>query len=92
MYDFSFTKKPIFLFQSDYEEYLSDRNFYISMNELPYVKARSNEELIEKIKGFDNAEYIEKLDSFMEKMGNYDDGTAASKVVDYIIDNFFEDF
>ncbi len=92
MYDFSYARKPIFLLQVDYEDYLADRDFYISMEELPYVCARSNEELVQKIVEFDESEYLKKLDIFMATMGNYDNGTASSRVVDYILQKFLGEF
>ena len=88
MYDFSYTERPIFLFQTDYEEYIKDRDFYIPMDELPYITSKSNRELIDNIKAFDEVAYKEHLRGFMQKMGNYDNGTASKQVVDYILDHY----
>ena len=88
MYDFSFSRKPIFLFQTDYDDYLKDRNFYISMDKLPYICAHSNDDLISQIREFDYYRYLKELDRFMESMGNYDNGTSSSQVVDYIIEHY----
>lgn len=85
MYDYSFTKRPVFLYQRDYDCYIKDRNFYIPMEELPYVRALSNEELINKITSFDRNYYLECLNRFMERMGNYDDGSAAEKVAKHVL-------
>ncbi len=88
MYDFSFSKCPVFLFQPDYDTYVTDRDFYVPMDELPYVRARSNAELIERIAGFDSDTYSEKLERFMISMGNYDDGHASERVADHIIEHY----
>lgn len=85
VYDFSYTKRPVFLYQRDYKEYCNDRNFYTSMDELPYIKAQSNEELLRKINIFDAQKYKEDLEQFMNKMGNYDKGNASEKVAKHII-------
>ncbi len=88
MYDFSFTGRPIFLYQPDYDDYLFERDFYISMDELPYSRAKSNIELVNKIESFDFEIYKAKLEAFMKEQKNYDDGHASEKVADYILNNW----
>lgn len=88
MYDFSYTRRPVFLYQRDYELYKTDRDFYVPMEELPFIKAHSNEELVRRIEEFDLVRYQKEVDAFMDKMGNYDDGTASEKVVSHIWDVF----
>ena len=85
MYDYSFTKRPVFLYQRDYDDYIRDRNFYIPMGQLPYTRAYSNEEIIEKIKLFDMELYLEQLNQFMGMLGIYDDGNASEKVAKHIL-------
>ena len=85
MYDFSFTKRPVFLYQRDIEEYRSDRDFYIPVEELPYIQAFTNEQLIDSIQAFDQVKYQKELDHFMDKMGNYDTGVASERVASRII-------
>ena len=84
MYDFSYTGRPVFLYQKDYEKYLEDRNFYIPMDKLPYIKAHTNDELRKAIEEFDRKGYTVRLQTFMESMGNYDKGDASEKVVRYL--------
>lgn len=84
MYDFSYTERPIFLYQNDYISYLKERDFYISMDELPYIKTHTNEELVNSILNYDSDKYIEKLHNFMLSMGNFDDGNASDKVAKFI--------
>lgn len=84
MYDFSYTGRPVFLYQKDYREYLEDRSFYISMDRLPYIKAHTNDELVNAIEDFDGERYASELEVFMDSMGNYDRGDASEKVVGYL--------
>jgi len=84
MYDFSYTRRPVFLYQKDYELYQLDRDFYVPMDELPYARTCSNEGLIHCIQEFDEESYLNKLDAFMNSMGNFDNGTASEKVVEHI--------
>ncbi|MEH2952065.1 CDP-glycerol glycerophosphotransferase family protein [Candidatus Merdisoma sp. JLR.KK011] len=86
MYDFSFSQRPVFLYQPDLEEYKGTRNFYIPPQRLPYIQACSNEELAEKIRNFDEAAYRKKLELFMNSMGNYDDGHAADRTAEFLLD------
>lgn len=84
MYDFSYTGKPVFLYQKDYIDYVQDRNFYIPMDKLPYIKAHSNEELENAIENFDMEKYKTRLTAFMSSMGNYDTGKASAMVAEYL--------
>lgn len=86
MYDFSFTGRPIFLYQKDIDLYQKDRDFYISMEKLPYIKSVSNQELQQKILSFDNELYSRNLKEFMTNMDNYDEGNASEKVANKIIE------
>lgn len=86
VYDFSFTERPIFLYQKDIELYMTDRNFYIPLEKMPYIRATSNQELQEQIMTFDYERYKENLRQFMDGMKNYDDGNASRKVVDRILE------
>lgn len=85
MYDFSYTGKPVFLYQRDFKAYCEDRSFYIPMENLPYIKANSNVELVEKIALFDEKNYTCKLKQFMKEMGNFDEGKASKKVALHIM-------
>lgn len=84
MYDFSYTGRPVFLYQKDYREYLEDRNFYIPMDRLPYIKAHTNDELVKAVKDFNGEKYASDLEMFMDSMGNYDRGDASEKVAGYL--------
>ena len=84
MYDFSYTGRPVFLYQKDYREYLEDRSFYIPMDRLPYIKAHTMDELVRAIEEFDGERYAAELEVFMDSMGNYDRGRASEQVVEYV--------
>lgn len=86
MWDFSLQRRPVFLYQNDEKDYENDRGFYSPVSEWPYPKAHTQEELIDIIMHFDNDEYIKNLNQFLEKYGSCDDGHAAERVVDRILD------
>lgn len=84
-YDFSLTGNPVFLYQKDYQEMVAQRNFYIPMEDMPYPRAGTNEELIESIFNYDASLYSESLKSFMDRFGNFDDGHASERVCERIM-------
>jgi CDP-glycerol glycerophosphotransferase len=84
MLEFMMTGRPIFLYAKDYNEYLTERNFYINLEELPFPLAKTNAELLQNIAQFDNAVYKIKLEEFKKYIGIIDDGNASTKVVDKI--------
>lgn len=87
MYDYSFLKRPIFLYQFDYDNYhVNDRTFYIPFSELPYPIANNIEDLIYKIKHFNDNDFKYKLERYMKRFGNFDDGNAADRVANKVFD------
>ncbi|WP_051688614.1 CDP-glycerol glycerophosphotransferase family protein [Butyrivibrio sp. AE2032] len=86
MWDFSLTGKPVFLYQSDLEEYSSRNGFYLNPSEWPYPKSLSNEQLCSQIIEFEETVYGEKLQQFMDEYGTFDDGNASRRIIDRIKD------
>lgn len=85
MWDFSLMRRPVFLYQNDEKEYMNDRGFYCPVSQWPYIIAHSSEELCNKIRNFDDEDYLESLERFFSTYKSYDDGNAAEKVSQYII-------
>lgn len=80
-YDFANTGKNIILFTYDEEEYLKDRGLYINLEELPFKKVSSIEELIVQMnlpKQYDDKE-------FLKTYCQYDNMNAAEKLCSHII-------
>lgn len=84
-YDFSFTGNPVFLYQKDYQKMAAQRDFYVSMEDMPYPGARTNEELIQNIFEYDGSLYLESLKRFMDRFGSFDDGHASERVCERIM-------
>lgn len=81
MFDFAFMKKPVILYQPDYEIYLKDRqlNFY----KLPFPCAKKLSEIMEIIKVYDlNKDDIVK--NFMKNIEWFDNGNASQQVYEWI--------
>ena len=81
--DFSHTRRPVFLYASDIDEYTRMRGLKPMYFTLPFPLARNNDELIENIRNYDYAAYLEKFEIFMsERYGNFDDGQASYRFVE----------
>lgn len=91
MFEFSFMKKPVFLYAYDMEEYERERGFYFEYRTLPYKKARAEAELIDNIKNFIIVEYQKNVDEFLNKLTIYETGKASESVVKRIIETINKD-
>ena len=87
MWDFSLTRKPVFLYFHDAEEYEEKyQGFYVFPDNYPYPKGHTNEELCEAIASFSDEKYQGDLDKWFEKYGTYDDGHASERIAYRIFD------
>nr|MCR4649323.1 CDP-glycerol glycerophosphotransferase family protein [Lachnospiraceae bacterium] len=86
MFDFVTIPKPCFIYAPDLEEYENDRGNYFKMSELPFPLAKTNDELAENIKKFNEEEYIKKVKALHESVGLCETGHASVKAADYILE------
>lgn len=86
MFDYLITKKPCFIYASDYENYVAqDRQLYFSIAELPFLVAQNNDELSEIIAEYDEQKYADKCAVFLEqKIGSWETGRSCQQVLEYI--------
>lgn len=85
-FDFSFTNRPSFRFVKDLDKYYDDRGFYMDISEYPYPLAKSNDELEEMIKKFDEIKFKHKNENFMRKLGVFKIDNASVNVSNLVID------
>lgn len=78
MFDFMYSRKPIFLYVNDFESY--DRGFYWKFSDLPFSTFYSNDEIEKTIESFSDADYQKRLEDFFIRIGNVEDGHACEKV------------
>lgn len=84
IWDFSFTRKPMFLFCTDLQEYIDKRGFNKPIQEWGVSIATSNEELENNILDFDFDEFEVSMDNQHQINGSFEDGTATKRICDYI--------
>lgn len=85
MWDFSFTKKPCFIYATDLDSYIQDRGFYTEPITWGFPIAQSNNELYEKIINFVQTDYEKSIEQNHNYFGSFENGTAATKVCNFLI-------
>ncbi len=80
MWDFSLSRKPVFLYHPDLSHYEKERGYYLPFWQMPYIEAFDNADLCCKIENFEEEGYRERMDAFLLKYGSLDKGKAAEAV------------
>lgn len=84
MWDFSFSRKPIFIFAPDINDYEVKRGFYLPPEKWPYPIATTNEEMDSNVTNYNNIEYLRRLENHYEESGSYEKGKACETVKNLI--------
>lgn len=84
IWDFSFTKKPCFIFADDIMEYQESIGFYAPIETWPFPIALHEKQLIENILNFSQEEYEEHVKNHHQRLGSFEKGTASQVVGDMI--------
>ena len=87
MFEFSLTRKPVWIYASDCEEYIGQRDFYYNIHDLPFNISENNSSVINGILNYDDETYRKKIDEFFIKIECYENGTASQAVAKYIKSN-----
>ena len=84
-FDALFAYIPVLLYADDVQEYIANRGkFMWEKEELPFLMAETNDELIKNIKLFCSDKYNLKIESFVKMHGIKEIGCASKMVVDKI--------
>lgn len=86
MFDFALSGRPVFQFATDIEDYKNDRNFYFPIDALPFDLCEDNAQLCAAVERFDAAAYQTRWNDFYEQNGICEDGNAAERCADWIIE------
>ncbi|MGP4966587.1 bifunctional glycosyltransferase/CDP-glycerol:glycerophosphate glycerophosphotransferase [Glutamicibacter ardleyensis] len=87
MFDFSVSRKPLFFFVPDLEDYLSTRPMYMDLAEIaPSPLCMDLDQLVGEILDMDNFsdKYGADYEAFRVRFAPHDDGYSAQRVVDEI--------
>lgn len=87
-FDYGNLKRPEIFYMYDLEAYGSEiRGFYIDLDELPGPIVQTEEDLIEAVKNaFDDRSFDEKYEKFNARFNYLDDGQAAKRVTEAVIE------
>ena len=58
-YDFVLTRRPLFIYASDLDEYNNERGLYYPLESTPFPVAENNEMLLNNVRQFDDVAYHE---------------------------------
>ncbi|WP_345803059.1 CDP-glycerol glycerophosphotransferase family protein [Microbacterium sp. AZCO] len=91
MFDFSVTGKPMYFLVPDMEHYRGElRGFYFDLvAHAPGPIVRSQDELVAELRSGDPARYAAQYQAWRAKFNARDDGRAAERVVDRLLDQGF---
>lgn len=81
-YDFVLTRRPLFIYATDLEEYNTERGLYFPLETTPFPIATDNPTLLESVARFDDQDYQRRIDEFLAGKGCVEDGHAAERVVE----------
>lgn len=85
IFDFSITKRPCFLYVPDLLEYVShERGLYFDIEELPFISATSQDDLLEKMMSLNKKEYDKNLHEFLQRIGSFENGMACENLLNKI--------
>ena len=85
-FDAAYGGVPVLLYADDVADYIADRgSFMWERDELPFMIAENNDELLENVKRFDLELYRKSVQQFMKRYGIKEDGHASERVADYIL-------
>ena len=86
-FDYSITGKPVILFTYDYDNYASERGMYFGIEELPFARVDTIEELAEmfRTRSYEKLSYADDKE-YHDKFIKYDTVTAAADVMSYMLE------
>jgi CDP-glycerol glycerophosphotransferase len=84
IFDFMFTRHPIFIYAPDYFNFKDKRSIHFLLSESPFLIAENNEQLINNIINFDFVKYNKLINLFTMRIGCFENGNASRLLVDLI--------
>ncbi len=84
MFDMGYAGKKVFLYTEDEVEYMRQKDLYFPISKLPFPTARSQEELENIIREFDEKKYCYSVECFNNSFGVLEDGRASQRVAKLI--------
>lgn len=84
-FDAAFAKIPVLLYADDVQEYIENRGqFMWKKDELPFLMAETNEELLKNVEGFEKNKYIDEIVHFTDFHDIREAGDASRYVAEVV--------
>lgn len=80
-FDYAITNRKIILFVYDEKQYFENRGVYIHLDDLPFCKVNTVDELIEEI----NNPYMEDRTEYLEKFSPYENKNISERICNGLI-------
>ena len=80
------TGRPCLQFAVDIEAYRQDRNFYFSLDQMPFPLAQDNDALERAVLEWREEEAAQAWKGFCETFGIREDGKASARCADWILE------
>lgn len=90
MFDSMIAGKKVALYIKDYNDYVDKRGMYIDLDDLPFLKAVNNIDLLDKLNELINQDYVKKYETFKEKIGLNETGKSSEIIANLIINEMKE--
>ncbi len=86
MFDFAIMKKVCYIYANDYEEYIKQRDFNLSYDEMPFPISKTQEELENAIMNFEPKTYSADIDKYLDKLGLFRNPNSSQDIAKFIIE------
>lgn len=77
--------KMVFLYASDYNDYMKDRGTYFDLQKLPASLSQSIDTLIDNINKFDYDKYLSNVEKFESNYGIFNCADSSEKICRYLL-------
>lgn len=84
MFEYSYIKKPVFMFVKDYNDYFTERGFVMDIESLPFSISFNFQELMDNIYDFNYESYYKNVNNMHENFGVKEEGKSCVQIVDKI--------
>ena len=81
VYDYLFYNEEVYLYAPDYDEYKSDRGFYVDYKNMPFSISYSMKDLEKAISNHDYKKYEKELKKYINEKGVNKDNTSNKKLI-----------
>ena len=85
MFESLIAKKPVILYVKDIDEYADERGYYFDLEKLPFVLAKNNNELDDRLKLLNGEKELKMYEEFKRQIGLKESGKASEYLSEMIL-------